>query len=282
MTNNFPADAPGLWIEQMMQDAGSILDAGCGPNGSYWWKQKPEEARMLALDLYHPPSKLPANTTVRQQDILDYAHEPGTAGTFDRIVADHILEHISRPLDVVLGFNHLLRTGGLLHVGVPDCNQFTDRFYRLIHAGGGGHVSRFTRDSLVALMAEAGFTCRAIRPWPDNWEWLRSQFDWQKRRIKLTSQEDIQAIAEVLQRELTLEKGYFYGWEAVFEKTAGRPLPPLPPGSRAEPIPEEEDAELQRLYRLARLARYSKLYAAVRGVYRFVLRRKPNPPAGSR
>jgi hypothetical protein len=223
------------WLQILTAEASLILDAGCGPKGADWWKFKPDSTAMMAVDLYFQPASLPPNTRFIHSDITDYCATTDLAGSFDLVVADHLLEHMAHPEQATLGFNHLLRTGGMLHLGVPDASLFTDRFYRLIHADGGGHISRFTLESLMDMMRQSGFECLAYRPWGDDWGWFKYLFDWKARGIQLITQDDINYIADVLFKELTVEKGYYYGWEAVFIKQETKEMASVPERSASKP-----------------------------------------------
>jgi predicted SAM-dependent methyltransferase len=215
----------GNWLETLVSTANSILDAGCGPKGGHWWAYKTEASSMVAVDLYRQPSWLPSNTQFIQTDIATFGESSPYPAHFDLVVADHILEHVYFPERVVLGFNRLLKTDGVVHIGVPDASNFTDRFYRLIHGDTGGHVSLFTRQNLTEMLEQAGFENLAILPWGDDWGWFRTLFDWNARGIQGITQDDIEYIADVFSKELTLDKGYFYGWEGVFIKRAEKSFP---------------------------------------------------------
>lgn len=207
-----------LWIHQLIHDASNVLDVGSGPVGAEWWQWKLPYVPMTAIDLYFITKNLPPNTEFIKGDILEYCLKSRKTAVFDLIVADHILEHVANPEIVVQGFNQLLKSGGLVHIGIPDSSMFTDKFYRLLHNYGGGHISKITRTTLMDMMNKAGFECLAIRPWPEDWIWLQKCFDLKSQTRTQSNLEEVEYIADVFRRELTLEKGYFYGWEAVFKK----------------------------------------------------------------
>jgi SAM-dependent methyltransferase len=277
------------WLQILTAEATRILDAGCGPQGADWWKFKPESTAMIAVDLYFQPASLPPNTQFVHSDVTDYCAATNVAGSFDLVVADHLLEHMAHPEQAASGFNHVLRTGGMIHVGVPDVSNFTDRFYRLICADGGGHISRFTLESLIEMMRQAGFECMAYRPWGDDWGWFRYLYDWKARGIQYTSQDDINYIADVFFKELTVEKGYYYGWEAVFIKREDREMTPIHKGSAPEPslhaipvnpislpsarpdIPplnDDEIIELRWISQKTRRFKRSRLYQGVKKIFK--------------
>ncbi len=96
--------------------------------------------------------------------------------------------------------------------------NFTERFYHLVYPEGGGHISRLTLEGLIDLMKHAGFAEVRHERWADDWVWFRDFFDWRGRRLQYVSQEDINYVADTLAKELSPERGYFYGWEVVFVK----------------------------------------------------------------
>lgn len=207
------------WLTKLVQKATKILDAGSGPQGGVWWKSKPLETYMLAVDLYYRPPQLPPNSEFFMGDVASFCETSDKhAGFFDLIVADHILEHVENPSRFAFSFNRVLTMNGLIHIGVPDATMFTDRFYRLIHPDSGGHVSQLTLDSLTEIMSKAGFERIDYRPWPDDWQWLKRCYDWKGRGIQFITQADIDYIAETFLKELTPERGYNYGWEFIFAK----------------------------------------------------------------
>lgn len=230
------------WLYDLVTKATKILDAGCGPNGAAWWEYKPESTYMLAIDLLYEPPKLPPNTSFVKGEVADYCETTDKTDFFDLIIADHLLEHVENPERTAIAFNRVLGMGGIVHVAVPDATNFTDRFYRLIHPEGGGHINQFDLDQLLKLMNDAGFECREYRPMGDDWSWFRLLYDWKTRGIQFITQEEIDYIAEVFVKELTPEKGYFYGWEGIFVKQ--RVVPTTTSSSNQ---PKELSAEIENL-----------------------------------
>ena len=113
---------------------------------------------------------------------------------------------------------YILKSKGYVHVGIPDATNFTDRFYRLIHPDGGGHISQFSKESFISLMANYGFGLEELKPWPDDWEWLDKHYNLEYYNVKYLTQEELQYIVNIFRKELTANKGYIYGWEFLFIK----------------------------------------------------------------
>ena len=68
---------------------------------------------------------------------------------FALVICYHSLEHFSSVSDTLDEISRILKPHGNVYISVPDGAGFTDRLYRFLLAGG-GHVSRFQRESLVA------------------------------------------------------------------------------------------------------------------------------------
>jgi len=84
---------------------------------------------------------------------LDARASPGeVAGPFDVIYTCNVLEHIADDAGTLASLAGLLRPGGKLLVYVPAFPILTTSFDRLV-----GHVRRYTRKSLVAVVRAAGF-----------------------------------------------------------------------------------------------------------------------------
>ncbi|MEO7994170.1 MAG: methyltransferase domain-containing protein [bacterium] len=223
--------ADGNLIFELLPNATRILDVGSP--GAHWWSAVLPTTQVLALDLYRGLLQMPGpNFTFRRFDVhwLQRAARPNAFpafkwylgqslhGQFDLIVMDHLLEHVARPEEVIAGAFLASKPGGKVHIGVPDATHFTDRFYHLALTDGGGHVYRFTKESLITMMEAAGWKLLVVEPWADDWIWFDNGFNPKLYGNKMLRKEDIAAMAAIFRKELTAEKGYLYGWEYVFEK----------------------------------------------------------------
>jgi SAM-dependent methyltransferase len=161
-------------------------------------------ARLLAGRLRY------VNTFFHREPRLDITQpDPAWLGRCDVVVSSDVLEHVAQPVAAAFGnCLRLLKPGGLLvltvpftHAGphvehFPELHDFrvTDEeehrvllnrtadgrrqcFADLVFHGGEGETLEmrvFSRDSLLAHLAEAGFTEIALRPEPE----LRSGIFW--------------------------------------------------------------------------------------------------------
>lgn len=134
---------------------GRILDVGCGPgfllsalNGK--WEKFGADVSRTALEscgrfakTYHgdlPKLKL-------------------KTGSFDVVVMNHVIEHLSDPLRYVSEVRRILKKDGVFIVATPDfdsaCARRFGKNFRMLHDN--GHISLFTSFSLVKLLEDFGF-----------------------------------------------------------------------------------------------------------------------------
>jgi SAM-dependent methyltransferase len=102
-------------------------------------------ALVVRLDLDLPPA---GGASAVQADA---AALPFRDRTFDAIIANHSLEHMTQLQPVLSEIGRVARLTGSLYVAVPDSSTVSDRLYRWVYHGG-GHVNPF--DSPARLAAE--------------------------------------------------------------------------------------------------------------------------------
>ena len=228
----------------LAKNARCILDIGTGPNGSDWWKYVSDDAKLFGLDLYFEPvfqhkslylikmdavelDKIGANdvdvTEVYEEDntINRINRKVNIFNKFDLVIADHVFEHVSNPERLAKGIFLVTKDRANVHIAIPDPTNFTDRFYHLIHPDGGGHVSFLKKEELIQLMESNNFKFINYQIWEDDWVWLEECYSSEKYGNIFSKKEDLKYIADVFRKELTSEKGYFYGGEFIFKKIKG-------------------------------------------------------------
>ncbi len=233
--NKFHADNIKYFLKGKMQ----IFDMGSGPSGSAWWQFVSQHATITGIDTLFYPKKLPKNVKIYSFDatkladlnedetIKRYHPRPVLKFTteqvnwnkaFDMVVANHILEHVLDPEKVIFGMSKILKKEGIVYTGFPDGTNFTDTFYHLIHAEGGGHIQRLQYRQVKKLFEKYGFLLVQSNIWPDDWVWLQKLYDYKSRKLLYIDQKDMDYLANTFRKELTVKKGYFYGWEMVLRK----------------------------------------------------------------
>ena len=149
-----------------------LLDFGRG-----WWCRMAIALGFEALGTDLAPG-LVADARAQGVAALDIQQLP--AERFDFINTEQVLEHVTRPLDVVRQLRKLLKAGGVIKVSVPDGRGIErrialmdwsaprdDRRY-LMPATPLIHVNTFTQDSIRAMGRESGLR---VVTWPLRWEY---------------------------------------------------------------------------------------------------------------
>ena len=139
------------WVNNM--PGGKILDIGCGPG---WflsslgveWDCHGVEISSFASDIAKNYAKIHNGT-------LDNYDET----SFDVIVINHVIEHITDPIPFLLKAKEMLKPNGIFIIGTPDFDSAAARRYgdnfRLLHDP--THVSLFSLDSMSRCLRDLGF-----------------------------------------------------------------------------------------------------------------------------
>jgi SAM-dependent methyltransferase len=143
------------------------FDIGCGVGSDLLGVRKalaPREVSLAGIDLYEPSidkaraAGIDVHTADIEKDCL-----PLEDGSVDIVVANQVLEHVKEIFWVIAEMERVLRTGGLLCVGVPNLASLHNR---LLLAFGrqptsiepiGPHVRGFTLPALRRLLTAGGF-----------------------------------------------------------------------------------------------------------------------------
>ena len=135
----------------------SILDFGCGP-GSFvaLLRDKFGFENVEGLEL----NKKSASIALRHyalklaSDINDLKHRQ-----YDVVLLFEVIEHITKPDEVLSLCSSLLRPGGLLFITTPSVRSIPGRYFpsHCNHFTGPSHVSLFTETALARLLARFSF-----------------------------------------------------------------------------------------------------------------------------
>jgi ubiquinone/menaquinone biosynthesis C-methylase UbiE len=149
-----------------------VLDLGCG-GGRHAFEAYRRGARVIAFD--HDFSELgpvagmlgamalegeaPEGATARAM-AGDATAMPFPDGSFDRVIAAEILEHVPRDSAAMAEIARVLKPGGLAAITVPS--WFPERVCWALsadyHTVPGGHVRIYTRAELETKLTRAGLT----------------------------------------------------------------------------------------------------------------------------
>lgn len=149
-----------------------LLDLGCG-GGRHAFEALRRGARVIAADLdvkeLSPVSgmfgAMRVEGEVGQSAIAavlgaDATSLPFPDGSFDKVIAAEILEHVPNDLQAMSEIARVLRPGGSAAITVPAwfperiCWSLSEEY----HTNPGGHVRIFTRRELAAKLGAVGLT----------------------------------------------------------------------------------------------------------------------------
>ena len=93
-----------------------ILDCGCGTNRSYKFRPRSFDFfDTVYLDIEKPNISLSLNFVVGDAELL-----PFRSGSFDKVIASHLLEHLHDPQVFIRSCHYLLKEKGSLIIIVPN------------------------------------------------------------------------------------------------------------------------------------------------------------------
>lgn len=137
---------------------GRVLDIGCG--AGYFVR----EALAAGYDAEGVEVNAEAAAFGRKQwglplTVGDAQNVGYAVGSFDAITLWHVLEHLTRPADMLATVHRLLRTDGVLVLAVPNFASLQSRFFkdRWYHLEVPRHLYHFDPPSLRRLLDTRGF-----------------------------------------------------------------------------------------------------------------------------
>jgi SAM-dependent methyltransferase len=103
---------------------------------------------VVRLDLNQPPQTAGAYAVQ-----ADAAALPFDDNSFDAVIANHSLEHMTSLVSVLSEMGRVVHPSGAVYVAVPDSSTVSDRVYRWVYHGG-GHVNPFDSQPELARLIE--------------------------------------------------------------------------------------------------------------------------------
>ncbi|MCI4362933.1 MAG: class I SAM-dependent methyltransferase [Thermoplasmata archaeon] len=117
----------GLPLLDPVREKTEFLDVGIG-GGALAMKMRGRGWRVFGLD-FTPSLTAPAAKDEIRFVVGNAARTPFRDGSFDLILASHVLEHLHDPIAALREYDRLLRPGGRLVVGVPNFDSYPSRAF---------------------------------------------------------------------------------------------------------------------------------------------------------
>ncbi len=128
-----------------LRDEVVVLDLGCG-YGSFHYEAC--NCRIIAMDVNLPESSTGSTISRVEYVRADSRAIPLNNESIDAVICHHTLEHFADYRTTLSEIGRVLTPDGWLWIAIPDGNGFDDALYRLVFSGG-GHVNRFSYESLI-------------------------------------------------------------------------------------------------------------------------------------
>ncbi len=174
------------WLEEASDgEVHRLLDVGCG-EGFVLAQALSRGWKPCGIDITDNRVDAARNESIGfvKGDLFQASFEEAY---FDSVYMNSVLEHVVEPVNLLLEIRRVLRTGGLLFLGVPneDClyNDARQTLFRLLGARrlsarlcpfkSPYHVSGFTRKSLTRALEQTGFDIVRFRNLAGQYEWRR-------------------------------------------------------------------------------------------------------------
>lgn len=147
-------------IDSFLPRKGSLLDFGCGKGKFGWlavkdkWQVKCVETSAGRFEYARSVYHLEVNTEF-------YSKGRIFENSFDVITLFHVLEHLPQPMELAGALtDDNLRRDGLLVIEVPDISSWQSSFAKekWIHLDVPRHIHHFTKQRLMQMMEDIGFT----------------------------------------------------------------------------------------------------------------------------
>ncbi len=196
-----------------------IADLNTGSDGSVWYDDIPKGCYIDGYTDFTPIQNTSEFITITQEDSSLLFNNKKLLNKYDLVIAEDTFAEIDKPDELARSINSITKPDGCIYLSIPESSNISDKLYRLIHPDGGYHFQQFTKETIVKLFSNYGFVLLNSREIPNDWSWILNKYSIGVNE-EYISTEELKYIANSLSKELTLKKGYFYGWELIFRKKA--------------------------------------------------------------
>jgi SAM-dependent methyltransferase len=152
-------------LVRSIKPGGRLLDFGCGSGAFARWMSE-AGYDVVGLEPFSLGQPLESERLLLVREPLESATP--RLGRFDVITMWHVLEHLSRPIEVLSSLAKLLTPSGVLIVSVPNFDSWQSRVFRgsWFHLDPPRHVVHFEAATLERSLVAAGLATT------QRWEFL--------------------------------------------------------------------------------------------------------------
>jgi len=145
--------------EPTFDSPGSMLDFGCGA-GDFLLRMKAAGWACAGVEVNETALAVARSRGLRVESSL--ARYP--SGSFDYVRANHSLEHVSTPREILKEMYRVLKPGGTLFLGVPTNESQNARFFGRYwwYLGAPVHPVTFSTRGLLGLLKTLGFEATRV------------------------------------------------------------------------------------------------------------------------
>jgi len=146
----------------------AVLDAGCGDGVNLKYLRDLQLSSLYGLE-YNPVRVVRAKGCVPAACIVlgDLLNNPFKKESFDIILLNQVLEHISEDLDVLRELHRILKPGGILILGVPNegclIAQLRNNIVQREIKRTSDHVQQYTEFAIRNKLSQSGWRIKSIR-----------------------------------------------------------------------------------------------------------------------
>lgn len=197
----------------VMRENLAVLDVGCAAGGNLMFiKEMNPASKVYGIEMNEGSARMAGLFAEVQAVDLEQADLQNWRGKFDVILAGDILEHLRNPWQTVRNLTECLNDGGRLIASIPNV-MFVDVIANMLEGRwqymeqgilDKTHLRFFTKESVFAMMTEAGLYVTVLEPAyrVDNAE-LRDM---------------VKALEKIPHLQVKTDELYVYQWLVVAEK----------------------------------------------------------------